>query len=618
MSYRLEPSGQPFTAKDFWSRVAETEIPASEVVGRGIVEGAIKSFGLGTAYRDLTTPELAPQRPNRFENAEQFQRRRSDYDEMTEADWKDSAFARDGLTWEPGMTLQRAQVLADRYDESRYRQMVLSNAKGWGFAAGIGGQFLGSALDPINYVPVLGPATRAAAAAKFGLIAGTALTAAGDAALNTAVAGIATRAARADYGDDVSWTGFATDVAMGALIGGAFGTGLGAWERLRFNRTANALPRVAEAQQSLSDAAGDIVAGRDISLPPGALDAIERTSIEVRPVQEKENAGRALTSDALRRGDAPDGMAKPDSIVASADTVERPMAWGDEAKRAEIFPEPLRTEAAAPLLAQKGPTAEVVEAYGRGEIPDGWLVHGRSGRADLETGHAIQLSESLDVAESYSGISTGRGGGSLWYVRPILGTVVIDARTSEGLSTIEPAFRRSFEDGTFPDQEWLPEDVDKAWEVASAQFAPEDIVNSAAAYDNERWIEWLYENTGAQFVRTPDGGVVLDREAVESIRADQPFQARAFDASPPPPAPIDPAVAPAAAAVGKPADDIASDLGIDTETGQIGEEIELEQLRAAGRLSPSDEAALAAADEDIVRADLIAEALRAAAACNMR
>ena len=209
----LKPNLRPFSATDYWTVAEGVTPPAFDALGAGLTESVLTNPFSGTIIRDAMTPDLdtgervgsdrgntyteplAPPSPSR----------------MDESQWKASEFARDGLKWEQGMTRERAAALADLYDESQYRQMILSNAKGGAYAAGIAGQFLGAATDPINYIPVLGPASKAAAVAKFGRIGGGALVAGGDAALNTAIAGLATRPARAAYGDDVSWTSFAIE-----------------------------------------------------------------------------------------------------------------------------------------------------------------------------------------------------------------------------------------------------------------------------------------------------------------------------------------------------------------------------------------------------------------------
>jgi len=62
-----------------------------------------------------------------------------------------------------------------------------------------------------------------------------------------------------------------------------------------------------------------------------------------------------------------------------------------------------------------------------------------------------------------------------------------------------------------------PDDDDLESAIRSS-FAPENIVNSAEAYDNGSWVEWLYYRTGADFVKTPNGAVVLSVDKMRSVR----------------------------------------------------------------------------------------------------
>lgn len=58
-------------------------------------------------------------------------------------------------------------------------------------------------------------------------------------------------------------------------------------------------------------------------------------------------------------------------------------------------------------------------------------------------------------------------------------------------------------------------------EVIFPEFAPEDIVNSAEAWDNEEMLQWIYhtilEPRDIMAVRLPDGAVVFDESLIQYI-----------------------------------------------------------------------------------------------------
>ena len=212
------------------------------------------------------------------------------------------------------------------------------------------------------------------------------------------------------------------------------------------------------------------------------------------------------------------------------------------------------TQAAADVMASPEASAEALEEWGRNiydtaenvdDIPEGWYVHGRNGREDLNTGHVIQFSRNWDVADQYAGRS-----GSVWMARPadnarvldfvdpngadmnrLVETLVTDIKTylddpdeigsdygnllSEVISGMEGGLGEHladlYEDDRIADIE----------AVIRSSFAPADIVNEAEAYDNPYWYNVLYEVFGygpSIFVHTPDGAVALDPAALLAVR----------------------------------------------------------------------------------------------------
>jgi len=256
--------------------------------------GALESYGFGTALRGLLTPQgntetgllddavgmaLLPL-PGAYgllrAGTQQLINRQQP--SMSEDEYKASAFYRKDIPWDEGMTEARAAALADWYDAKRTREHFASKRPITAFIGNLAGQ----AVDPINYIPVLGPAGRGASILRAAGMS------AADAAANTAIAGVLTQGLREQYGDDTSWQALISDVAMAAMIGGAFGGIAGAIGRRRdaaFERQAQerlgTLQRTQEARIALNEAVAAVVRGEDIRLSPNATDPIARVSQEV-------------------------------------------------------------------------------------------------------------------------------------------------------------------------------------------------------------------------------------------------------------------------------------------------------------------------------------------------
>lgn len=294
----------------------------------------IRSYGAGTALRDFTVPEGRPPEPilpdeggaapetpsddlfsmDTLKSVVEYVGKGSNpavraYDQarqiaqyfindpnsptLTVEEYKKSKYFRDGV--DPNnMTEDRAAALAMSFDAQKIREYYMEKRP---IASFVGG-FLGQAADPINYIPIAGPAVRAAAIAKLGKVGGTAAFSAVDAAANTALFGLATRGQRAKYGDDVSWQMMAMDVSMAALIGGAFGTiggALGARKdaksRLSIEQQLSTLKRQTKSLINLNESIDALAKDVDLALSPNAADAIARTAADVRSARPLSEVG---------------------------------------------------------------------------------------------------------------------------------------------------------------------------------------------------------------------------------------------------------------------------------------------------------------------------------------
>jgi hypothetical protein len=284
--------------------------------------GVMDSFGLGTAIKDFTTPRGAPQPPGLVDMAVRanpilgpvaagYDLIRNTFgaqttgSPMTEADYKASGSYRDGVPWDPGMTTDRAAALAAQYDWKTSREFYGAkynfNAFGMSLPGGttLLGNLVGGALDPINYVPVLGPGARAALAARTGSVMAHALIGASEGAINTAAASLITAPMRAKFGDDVSWQASINNVVFGAVAGLVFGGVMGGVDSLRSGGAAKpmaaaqakirasieTLRNARDGRAVLNDAVDSMVNTGDVKLTPASGQALQRIADEVHERQ---------------------------------------------------------------------------------------------------------------------------------------------------------------------------------------------------------------------------------------------------------------------------------------------------------------------------------------------
>jgi len=147
---------------------------------------------------------------------------------MSREEWEESEHFRPGVEFDDAMTAERAEAIASRFDQRRYRERLQdqSTAIG-GTVAMIGGSLAGAALEPTNYIPVVGPAMRAASIAKAGNIGGRAITGAVDAGVMTAATSPIVADLMNREGEDIGLSEIMADIAFSSVVGSAFGAGSG-------------------------------------------------------------------------------------------------------------------------------------------------------------------------------------------------------------------------------------------------------------------------------------------------------------------------------------------------------------------------------------------------------
>ena len=280
----------------------------TSTLGDQAVGGVLDSLGLGTAIRELSLPERLSDKSAWGLTPEAQQRKSEEYsrDAMSEEAYKSSPYYREGVQWDRGMSQDRAAAIAEAYDAKRVREHFASLRPVTAFV----GNFAGQAVDPINYIPIAGPAVRAAAATRFGIIGGRMAVGALDAAVNTAVASAATYDIRRGLGDEITWQSTLSDIAMSALIGSAFGGIGGLLEKRRLGKLNAAqkeaaarmatLQNVQTARAALNEAIDGLVRGEDVSLSANSMERIQRIADRQNPVWSPDTFASIDRADLFR------------------------------------------------------------------------------------------------------------------------------------------------------------------------------------------------------------------------------------------------------------------------------------------------------------------------------
>lgn len=162
------------------------------------------------------------------------------------------------------------------------------------------------------------------------------------------------------------------------------------------------------------------------------------------------------------------------------------------------------------------------EWYAKRQVPDGWYVHGRADRDDLNTGNVIQMTKDWGVTEQYAGKR-----GSMWMIRASDNATVLDFNDDEITRKIAEKLIKEHENGVmsyaglestigyFIDANGSDDD---AIEKLAEELNPVDIVNSAGFFDDQDFPKWLWDNYEPAMAITADGAVVIDVTQIEKAK----------------------------------------------------------------------------------------------------
>lgn len=201
---------------------------------------------------------------------------------MDEKDWLRSPYFRPTIKFEP-MTRVKAQYLAEEYDRRRARDEVIRRSPDSTGRAllGFGASLLGNLPDPINLLPGVGGAAKAAGFGK------AFLRGAGEAVFETALVDAALIPDLQARGEDVGFMDAVADVAFGSVLGGLAGVG-GHWlEGRREARMHATVEQRAAVGRALDIALDDMRRGQspDVSPLREDLENVRRT-LRTAPAHE--------------------------------------------------------------------------------------------------------------------------------------------------------------------------------------------------------------------------------------------------------------------------------------------------------------------------------------------
>lgn len=582
--FRQGPTYRGQTRDSFWSAAFEQPMSAWDTFWDQAKGGVLESFGLGTVIRENIVPPLADGRP--IERVGPYFRLRTPAEQaeaslanaLTEDQYKTSPYFRADIPWDRGMTEDRAAALAMLDDAKKVRQYYAEKRPITSFFGNLAGQ----AIDPINYVPMAGPAVKAAAVARFGKVAGAAATGTVDAAANTAVFGLATASGRAQFGDDVSWQAIVSEVATAALIGSAFGGISGAFGARIDARNARqqvlrgvasdklrTLKATQEARVALNEAVTGMALDGEVRLSPNAIDPIQQAAAAIVPDVVRQSSDIAVPS---RDSAAPisgleealNNLRSGRNIVVSAKKpvidmlkrmggVDPDSPLGAELKALGI------TSKSAPGLYRRQPMRVATE----------------QGVVETMPLRALDNVPAGEVAERF----VGRGIDNNGYVSQQAWIDAIDAEV-RGEPWLTPDEQRRYDDIRRP-----VEDLDEFMNRFGVDY--EGRTNAEVMADIRKIEASLSSRTpDAQYAASDDGlGEAGIAEWTGSNR-------RADDAG-----------------------TMSATYRVDPETGSYLEEAEIRQLDQEGRLSEGDRAILAAGDTMFTNGTAYGRALEAAVTC---
>lgn len=598
------PTYEANTPADVVQNAFEQPFSASGTFGQGVIGGALSSYGLGTTIRDTNTspgrqqvndqgniPAIYTSQTDTHLETDQDLAQRGDQG-LTQDQYKQSQFYRPEIPYDPSMTVNRARDLSQFADAQAVRNAMAAR-RPW---TALAGNFAGSALDPINYVPVLGEEASAAAIARLGVVGGRALVGSADAALNVGTAGLLTAPVRQSFGDDISWQAQASQIAMGAALGASFGAVHGifsaradARDAARMASIQDGLSTIRNGQDSMatiSDAVAGLAHDGTVNLGEGSLDRLDGLSSQM------VDAAQGLRDD----GTVPETPADYATRVLGEQFPEDTQRLseldtaiqGNTDELASLRSESMDNERFGPTRAAFIEAQQLDTKYQR--------LSDAADKANSDVQQAKLQKQGADVQTQVQALFDKLDPATVDRLDQLEQTIPLREKTlADAQAAREPIAAKLDAARQDIQAKYLSEPLPADAQRVAASGARDSQGRATAPADAAPDVPTIQETKGIAASRSPRE--IVSTKAAPEVTTPEAKRAAADVAKPDTPSKI------------------AEANGVNAETGEFKEQAYLDQLDKEGRMSEQDHEEMSTANDNFETAKSWGEVLKAAVAC---
>lgn len=300
------------TEDDIRSRHLLRETPLGEYLGAKVRTGAdqtLLSAGIDAITLDVAEKGMLGEFPViSFEDEPELPK------SLTKEEYEASEWFREEIPWFEGMSELRAKAYAENYDTREYRDSLIERSP-FGFRSGLGfgATILGSLIDPINFLPIVGPANRARLVGRLGVIGGRAAEGAIEATIGTAVTDPILMKSLQAEGYDFGWEDMALDILVGAFAGGVLGTAGGLWNKRALSIDAARRRITMDEREKLGRALESVIADDGEANVKGIIgdDVADSIATKMIPIGDEWVTVKIDNQDRWRIADSPKPAEQP-------------------------------------------------------------------------------------------------------------------------------------------------------------------------------------------------------------------------------------------------------------------------------------------------------------------
>lgn len=221
-------------------------------------------------------------------------------------EWTANEYFREGIEWDERMTPVRAKLLAEDYDERRARESILARQTPAQAVAGFGVQMGVGMTDPVNFIPLVGQATKLRMIGKMGSVLGRMSASGLEAAAGNALFNPFIGADLERRGEQITMEDYVFDTVVGGGTGLLFGGAGGAWAKYFRGETKASILRASQA------AADAVQGGRPVDVAPLLKDVVESGQFS------RDAAMQRLTKGGLDSAQAGIFLSRLDGLAAAS------------------------------------------------------------------------------------------------------------------------------------------------------------------------------------------------------------------------------------------------------------------------------------------------------------